>query len=209
MYLSLLLIDSRLTVARAWLGNPYRVHQRLLMAFPGHQPERLLFRVEPEWELPRLLVQAEQEAEWDVAFADLPVLAEPPRQKTYEADFTLGEMLRFRLRANPTKRLSAGRPGEKVDGPRVGLFKEDDQRGWLARKGVLAGFEPLEFDIEPLGTIVSRKNPAKDKTRQSHLVVEYQGRLRVLDPDALKLAVGHGIGASKAYGNGLLSLARV
>lgn len=209
MYLSLLSIDSRSTVARAWLGNPYRIHQRLLMAFQGKQPERLLFRVEPEWDLPRLLVQAEQEAAWDVAFADLPVLAESPRQKTYEAIFTIGEMLRFRLRANPTKRLSAGRPGEKVDGPRVGLFKQSDQRSWLARKGVLAGFEPLEFDVRPLGTIVSRKNPAKDRARQSHVVVEYQGRLRVLDPDALKLAVGHGIGASKAYGNGLLSLARV
>jgi CRISPR system Cascade subunit CasE len=208
MYVSLLEIDVRTQVGRTWLGNPYRVHQRLLMAFPGAEPGRVLFRIENEWPTPRIITQAEAEADWDTAFGDLRILAGRPQQKAMEMQVSAGEMLRFRLRANPTKRLSAGKPGEKIDGPRVGLFKEVDQRAWLARKAEVAGFEPVAFDIRPLGTVLSRKNPAKDRAHQSHLAVEFEGLLQVVDSRALAESVRLGIGSGKAYGNGMLSLAR-
>lgn len=208
MFLSLLEIDATAHVARTWLGNPYRVHQRLSMAFPGSQPGRVLFRIEDEWSPPRIIVQAEAEADWDAAFRDLPVLAARPQQRPLDLAVSCGDALRFRLRANPTKRLSAGCPGAKADGPRVGLFKEADQRAWLERKAADAGFEALAFNIRPLSTIVSRKNPAKDKARQSHLAVQFDGRLRVTDAKALNEAVRAGIGPAKGYGFGLLSLAR-
>lgn len=208
MHLSLLEIDSRAHVARTWLGNPYRVHQRLLMAFPDSEPGRVLFRIENEWSPPRIIVQAEAEADWDSAFRDLPVLPSRPRQKPLDLAMSRGDVLRFRLRANPTKRLSAGCPGARVDGARVGLFKEAEQRVWLERKAAAAGFEALAFDVRPLSTIVSHKNPAKDPARQSHLAVQFDGRLRVIDAKALSEAVRMGIGPAKAYGFGLLSLAR-
>jgi len=65
----------------------------------------------------------------------------------------------------------------------------------------------LAVEVRPLSTIVSRKNPAKDGARQFHLAVQFDGRLRVTDPGALKEAVRSGIGSAKAYGFGLLSLA--
>ena len=208
MFLSLLEIDPGVDVARTWLGNPYRVHQRLAMAFPDSQAGRALFRIEDEWSPPRIIVQTQAEADWDAAFRDLPVLASRPRQKPLDMAVSDGDVLRFRLRANPTKRLSAGCPGAKVDGARVGLFKEADQRAWLKRKAAAAGFEALAFDIRPLSTIVSRKNPAKDRARQSHLAIQFDGQLRVIDTHALIEAVRAGIGSAKAYGYGLLSLAR-
>ena len=208
MYLSLLEIDSRSHIARTWLGNPYRVHQRLLMAFPNADPGRILFRIEDEWAPPRIVVQSEAEAEWDTAFGGFGILASPAQQKTLSIDVAAGDVCRFRLRANPTKRLSAGCPGKKVDGPRVGLFKEEDQRAWMERKASSAGFELLSIDVRPLSTIVSRKNPAKDRARQSHLAVQFDGRLKVTDPRGLEAAVRKGMGTAKAYGFGLLSLAR-
>jgi len=208
MHLSLLEVDPRSHIARTWLGNPYRVHQRLLMAFPNADPGRILFRIEDEWAPPRIIVQSEAEAEWDAAFGDFTVLASPVQQKTLSVDVAAGDVLRFRLCANPTKRLSAGCPGKKVDGPRVGLFKEADQRAWMERKARSAGFELLSVDVRPLSTIVSRKNPAKDRARQSHLAVQFNGRLRVTDPRELEEAVRCGVGSAKAYGFGLLSLAR-
>lgn len=208
VYLSLLEIDSRSRTGRTWLGNPYRVHQRLLMAFPGAEPGRVLFRIEDEWAPPRIIVQSEAEAEWDAAFGGFAVLASPIQQKALSMDVAAGDVLRYRLRANPTKRLSAGCPGKKVDGPRVGLFKEEDQRAWMERKASSAGFKLLSVDVRPLSTIVSHKNPAKDRTRQSHLAVQFDGLLRVLDPHGLEKAVRSGIGSAKAYGFGLLSLAR-
>ena len=208
MHLSLLEVDPRSHIARTWLGNPYRVHQRLLMAFPNADPGRVLFRIEDEWAPPRIIVQSEAEAEWAAAFGDFAVLASPVQQKTLSIDLAAGDVLRFRLRANPTKRLSAGCPGKKVDGPRVGLFKEEDQRAWMERKASSAGFELLFVEVRPLSTIVSRKNPAKDRARQSHLAVRFNGRLRVTDPRELEEAVRCGVGSAKAYGFGLLSLAR-
>lgn len=208
MYISLLEIDPRSHVARTWLGNPYRVHQRLLMAFPDADPGRVLFRIEDEWAPPRIIVQCEAEARWDAAFEDLRVLASPIQQKVLSLNVAVGDELRFRLRANPTKRLMAGCPGKRVDGPRVGLFKEEDQRTWMERKASSAGFELLSVAIRPLGTVVSRKNPAKDRGRQSHLAVQFDGHLRVTEPRELEAAVRCGIGSAKAYGFGLLSLAR-
>jgi len=207
MYLSLLEIDAGSHIARSWVANPYRVHQRLRLAFPDTEPGRMLFRIEDEWPRPRILVQTETEAVWPAAFVDFGVLAAPARQKRLELALTVGQVLRFRLLANPTKRLSCGRPGEKVDGPRVGLFREADQRAWLERKAVAAGFVPLSFEARSPGTSVSRRNPAKDRARQSHLAVRFDGRLRVRDPGALCEAVRCGIGSAKAYGFGLLSLA--
>lgn len=208
MFLSLLEIDSQLHMARTWLGNPYRVHQRLAMAFPKAQPGRVLFRIEDEWSPPRIIVQTEVDADWDAAFREFTVLASEPKQKLLDIRFSSGDVLRFRLLANPTKRLSAGCPGAKVDGPRVGLFKEADQRAWLGRKAAGAGFALLAVELRPLSTIVSHKNPSKDRSRQSHLAVQFDGRLRVTDPGRLSEAVQAGIGTAKAYGFGLLSLAR-
>jgi len=208
MFLSLLEIDPAAHIARTWLGNPYRVHQRLSMAFPDSPAGRALFRIEDEWSPPRIIVQTEAKADWDAAFRELPVLASRPRQKPLDMAISRGDILRFRLRANPTKRLSAGCPGAKVDGARVGLYKEADQRAWLERKAAAAGFEVLAFDVRPLSTIVSHKNPAKDRARQSHLAVQFDGRLRVIDANALTAAVRAGIGPAKGYGFGLLSLAR-
>jgi CRISPR system Cascade subunit CasE len=208
MFLSLLEIDPESHVARTWLGNPYRVHQRLLMAFPDSQPGRVLFRIEDEWSPPRIIVQTEIEADWEAAFRDSPVLASRSQQKPLDLAVSRGDVLRFRLRANPTKRLSAGCPGARVDGARVGLFKEADQRAWLERKAAAAGFEALAFDVRPLSTIVSHKNPTKDSARQSHLAVQFDGRLRVIDAKALTEALRAGIGPAKGYGFGLLSLAR-
>ena len=209
MFLSLLEIDSQAHIARTWLGNPYRVHQRLAMAFPKAPSGRVLFRIEEEWSPPRIIVQAEAQADWDAAFREFAVLASLPQQKPVDITAFAGEVLRFRLLANPTKRLSAGCPGVKVDGHRVGLFKEADQRGWLERKAAAAGFAPLAVEVRPRSTIVSHKNPSKDRSRQSHLAVQFDGQLQVTDPGRLTEAVQAGIGTAKAYGFGLLSLARL
>jgi CRISPR system Cascade subunit CasE len=208
MFLSLLEVEPRSAVARSWLGNPYRVHQRLRMAYPDSSAGRILFRIEDEWQRPRILVQAEGRAEWPAAFDEFAVLAAPAVQKKVEVRLTADDVLRFRLLANPTKRLSAGCPGKKADGARVGLFNEGDQLAWLERKAAASGFELLGADGQPRGTVVSRKNPAKEPRRQSHLAVQFDGRLRIIDPVAVQEAVRLGIGSAKAYGFGLLSLAR-
>ncbi|MHB9130030.1 MAG: type I-E CRISPR-associated protein Cas6/Cse3/CasE [Armatimonadota bacterium] len=208
MYLSVLEIDGGAYIGRNWLSNPYRIHQRLLMAFPDGEAGRMLFRVEMDRRPPRILVQAPGQADWDRAFTDLPILASTPRQKDISFTVQAGDHLRFLLRANPTKRLSLGTSVEGKDGPRVSLFREEDQRTWLQRKGEQYGFAPLSFTLLPRGNTISRKNPAKDSGQQVHFTVDYEGMLQVRDAGLFTAAVEQGLGPGKAFGFGLLSLAR-
>jgi len=118
---------------RLWLRNLYHVHQRLCMAFPSDsrisedpdflkpfKPEEFginqvhvtrqadsgfLFRVDP---LPggraMILVQCAAWPDWDYAFHNASFLA-ACEVKTYEPCFVKGQSLRFRLLANPTKKV--------------------------------------------------------------------------------------------------------
>jgi CRISPR system Cascade subunit CasE len=198
-YLSCLDLDPRPTLrgAQLWLANPYRIHQRICLAFDD--PGRLLFRVE-ERPRPRLLVLSPGRPDWDRAFADFPaVLAGPPRLKPYEPQTAPDQRLRFLLRANPTV---------KRDGRRHGLFREEEQRVWLDRKGREGGFTPLVVRVEGGLNQVSARGPHRDGGRQTHFAVEYEGMLRVDDPERFTATLYNGVGSAKAYGFGLLSVGR-
>jgi CRISPR system Cascade subunit CasE len=199
-YLSCLDLDPRPSVrgVQLWLANAYRIHQRICLAFD--QPGRLLFRVE-ERPRPRLLVLSPGRPDWDRAFADFPaVLDGPPRFKAYEPRAEPGQRLRFLLRANPTV---------KRDGRRHGLFREEEQRAWLDRKGREGGFTPLAVRVEGGQHQVSARGPHREGGRQTHYRIEYEGVLRVVDPARLTETLYHGVGSAKAYGFGLLSIGRI
>jgi CRISPR system Cascade subunit CasE len=198
-YLSCLDLDPRPDVrgVQLWLANPYRIHQRICMAFDD--PGRLLFRVEERPRL-RLLVLSPGQPEWDRAFADFPaVLAGPPQFKPYAPQTVEGQHLRFFLRANPTV---------KREGHRHGLFREEDQRAWLDRKGRDGGFTPQTLQVSGGQNQLCSRGPQQGEGRQTHLAVEYEGVLRVDDPARFTETLYQGIGSAKAYGFGLLSVAR-
>jgi len=189
--------------AVGWASNPYRVHQRLRLAWPAEP--RLLFRIEdlPDGRGTQILVQAHSSPDWSAAFGDFPVLLGPPEHKSFEPRLETGRRYRFRLLANPTakKKNEQGRP------VRLSLFKEDDQRSWLARKLAGAGAELLGCTAAARGLQRSRKHSQKQEGMQTHFAVSFEGLLRVNDPARLQEAVEHGIGPAKGYGFGLLSLA--
>lgn len=141
MYLSRLRLDPRERRTGLWLADVYRVHQRLLMAWPdgtftpaGAGP-RMLFRIEtPEAhaETVSILVQAPVEADWDRCFADFPVLQDVA-QKPVSLHLSAGQRLRFRLRANPTRRVRSSDAGDSHRGQRVDLRHDWEQLQWLER----------------------------------------------------------------------------
>ena len=195
MYLSRLQLNTS-RVAVLWASNPYRVHQRLMMACDGDP--RLLFRIEDTSEGTQVLVQSHVEPNWPFAFGDFDVLRCPPEHKAFDLHLQTGRLYRFRLLANPTV---------KRNGNRLGLFKEEDQRAWLVRKLEAAGAKLVSYIAAPHGLQKSDKNPAKDEHVVTHFAVLFEGVLQMQDPERLKQAVESGIGAAKGYGFGLLSLA--
>ena len=121
-----------------------------------------------------------------------------------------GQRLRFMLVANPVKMINdeGGRKNTAGESKkcRVPLVKEDDQRAWIERK--LQDTASLEsLVIDPVFPLRFRKG--KEDRAGKIQPVGFQGVLSVKEPDAFVGLIQSGIGPAKAFGCGLLSLARV
>ncbi|MGC9346735.1 MAG: type I-E CRISPR-associated protein Cas6/Cse3/CasE [Anaerolineae bacterium] len=212
MYLSRLILNPRSRAVQRDLANPYELHRTIMAAYPEDLPdrERVLFRteVDPRTGVPTLLVQSVTAPDWsDLAARGDYLLPEPqwppsvfanPATKTFDLALAAGQILAFRLRANPTV---------KREGSRHGLYKEEDQRAWLDRKGRRGGFEVRRLTVVQEGNTYAwiRRN---GKTRKvTHFAVRFDGLLRVTEPEILSKTVAEGVGPAKGFGFGLLSLA--
>ena len=275
-------------VARTWLRNLYRVHQRLCMAFPSvapapeerpkaycrpynpqdfpkqrdlpaesdepcdtHAPrnrrEGFLFRIDypPDQERggrkPVILVQSagEGEPDWDYAFGLTPgardrcgrpignagyLLAAPPRKRKFalvlDGDALVlpgekcslplrpGELVRFRLRANPTRKVQDGSPNGKRK--RINPTLEDHQE-WLESKLGAAAASPVRIDTFITGWAYGwrSKHEPQPGQRMQWWSVLFEGSFRVTNVGVLKDLLESGIGSAKAFGCGLLSVAPV
>ena len=223
---------------RLWLQNLYRVHQRLCMAFPSasrksddamflkpYKPEDFgrgqvhiprgpeagfLFRIDPQ---PSgrvvILVQSALKPDWEYAFHNAHhLLAAPPEARPYAPSFVKEEYLRFRLVANPTRKIDtkSGPDGHRRNGKRVPV-RTDKLGEWLAGRAKAAGLS-IDMDsiaIQPTYIYVNKTRNGKSQRLRS---VRYDGMLRVNDPDRFQETLVRGMGAGKAFGVGLLSVAR-
>ncbi len=211
MYLSRLILNPRSRRVQSEVSDPYQMHRSLMRAFPDgvrEVGERTLFRVdaEPRFAGPALLVQSRLEPDWSwlgepEARGYLLPLPEPnPWVKRFELHLEPGQVLAFRLRANPTVRRA---------GKRLGLYREEQQLAWLARKAQAAGFEPVGVHVCQEHMRRGTLHRERVEHRLELLSVRFDGYLRVTDPQRLAGALAAGIGSGKGFGFGLLSLARL
>lgn len=218
-----------------WLRNRYNVHQRLCMAFPSasrkaedgdflkpFKPDEFgngqvhvkrnmdsgfLFHIDP---LPNgravIIVQSAIRPDWDYAFHNANYfLAAPPEVKPFDPCFSKDQRLRFRLMANPTRRLSRHSPDAREEsiGKRVPV-PTDQFVDWLVRQAESGG-----FSIEPDATTFHSGYVYinKDGKGQRLRSVLFDGFLQVADSDAFRQTLSRGIGSGKAFGFGLLLVA--
>lgn len=238
LYLSRLLVTTRERGVQQDVANCQQVHRRILRAFPDCPPDAparehfgVLYRVEAveaEPMLLRLLVPSAVEPNWDYLPERYLVGMAPdgrpnPAGRSIAAAYVgirHGIRLRFRLRANPTKRVSAKHPTEAAPwhGKRVDLVREEDQRAWLQRKGEQAGFALMQVGVQPDVLEVRVAPQAKQRgwrrgagdepaTRVTLGSVVFDGVVTVTEPERFQQARRAGIGSGKAYGFGLRSVA--
>jgi CRISPR system Cascade subunit CasE len=250
MFLSRLILDPRSRRVRCELAQPYEMHRTLMRAFPGvdiakgdkaREKYGVLFRADPDDRRRRVIayVQSVVEPDWSslaalndylLTDADHPNPACKDITKVYQC-LKPGQVLSFRLRANPTKRITETVSGDSLPkSKRVELLREEDQIAWLIRKGrerekgKPGGFEILMKDIEGRngeilqiarvdvireGKQIGWKTDDTLKRKTTHLAVRYEGLLRVADPGSFRETLARGIGPGKAFGFGLLSVAPV
>ncbi|KSR45927.1 MULTISPECIES: type I-E CRISPR-associated protein Cas6/Cse3/CasE [Pseudomonas aeruginosa group] len=203
MYLTRLILDPRSAQARRDLGDAYEMHRTLARVFASDAqtpPPRFLWRLETSgnaWATPTLLVQAAEAGDWSVLQALPGYLLGEPQSKSLVLRHWLetDACYRFRLFANPTV---------TRQGKRYGLVGEEQQLAWLARQGERHGFTVEAALVTSSDVLGSRKGAARISVLRS----AFEGRLRVCRPESFAQALAAGIGPAKAFGCGLLSLAR-
>ena len=245
MFLSHLLINTgenpdRPRPGRLWLRNIYHVHQRLSMAFPSRElkdrdpvflqpydpeafePPRFLFRIDRgihgQAMRTMILVQSEDEPDWDYAFQNAPgLLAAPPQTHACDWNWREADRCRFRLLANPTKKtgtLPKEQRKSKVPGRhgrRVPIYDREAQVEWLLRNGE-RGFavDPDSLQISVGCFKQGRKIEFADTDTKEHnlkfAAVQFDGILSVTDRTKFEAALKKGIGSGKGFGFGLLSV---
>lgn len=216
MYLSRLQLNSHgRAVWREVIEHPYKLHQLVMKGFPDgvrREDAHILHRLDQQENSLTLLVQSTLPPDWQPFPPELlqernpfDPLPNPAVQNMGDMGLTLGRTLRFRLRANPTKRLSSGK-GNKP-GPRVELYKQEDQLNWLHQRATPNGFQLLTADILPQGKETDWVKRPEKSHKLTLFTVQYEGLLRITDPTAFHTALTHGLGPAKAFGCGLLSLA--
>lgn len=231
LYLSRLFLNTRNRDAQRELADCNRLHARVMAAFPnapgsiaarGHFG--VLYRLElmGEPSQARLLVQSNHLPDWSsLPSGYLAPSADDrgnPAVRSIEEEIGrvhAGMRMCFRLRANPTKRISErnAEQDSRWHGKRVELQRETDQISWLERKASEGGFQLLGVKLAGSQVPDVRIHDApkqygrRGDARLSFGVALFEGQLEVTDAARFSEALRVGIGSAKAYGFGLLSVA--
>lgn len=202
MYLSQLSLKRLDRSVIKALGDAYRLHQTIMKGFTScPDVDRVLYRVEPEERngMVSILIQSQQKPDW-VLLTEESRGAIAARVKEFSVAFQTGQRFGFRLRANPTV---------TRDGKRYGLIRDESLTEWLSKKEDKLGTRFCSVIAIDEGYVIGNKNHGEKRHRLSLKTARFEGVLEVVDSDAFSAAFTNGIGPAKAFGCGLLSLARV
>ena len=225
MFLTKIDLAPERRLARKYLGSPQAMHAVVMSATGGHDgngPGRVLWRVD-RGVTTALYVLSPLEPDCPQLVAEAGTAGTQARTLDYSpflASLDAGQLWAFRLAANPSYSASRG-PG--VRGQRYGHVTVEQQRQWLMDRVPRFGFELMPVDhADGEGTdeavlVAYRERPVFNRRRPGgegydRVTINrtvYEGVLRVTDPEPLRRALIAGIGRSKAYGCGLMTLARV
>jgi len=219
MFLSRFYLNKQRRDARRFLGSPQIMHAAVLASFPPAATEqrsdgRVLWRLDNAATTPTLYIVSP-------ARPDLTHFVEQvgwPITPTWETrdyqpvldDLTAGQRWAFRLTANTTR--STKLTAEAGRSQRYGHVTADQQQSWLIdRLGTLGVGLVKTAAGDP--ELALRDRGVRRFGRQGSTVTltvgTFDGVLQIDDPDRLRAALVDGIGPAKAYGCGLMTLARV
>lgn len=213
LYLSRIELNLADRAARRDLADIGQLHRTLMSLYDHHADEtdarahiNLLYRIESGRTGVRIICQATQTPDLSrltpgyaraAQFKDVTALTEVtahPAETRY----------RYRLDAYPSASINFPNLGIRVN--RKPVTHAEERIAWLERRAPRHGFQ---LDQPPS---VDRLERRQDRSKPQPAVIipaRFEGLLHVTDPALFTTALIHGIGPAKAYGCGLLTLARV
>ena len=205
-------LNPRKRGGRKLLTNPEAMHAAVRAAFPPDidtRDSRVLWRTDSQGDEHVLYIVGPEtpdathiveQAGWDTR---------PPQSADYgrlQDSLMKGQQWAFELVANPVSS-KAGARGTR--GKVVAHVTAEQQIAWLTQRAEAAGFTVLD-DARVVGRerLSFSKGPEAKSRRISVSTARFSGTLEVTDVDALRSTLTQGIGRARAYGCGLLTLAR-
>ena len=203
MQLTRIVLNPANRLARADLADAYEMHSTLSRAFSaagGQSAHRFLWRQEPTrpGEAGTVLVQSPSPGDWNALRVAKPDWAARIESRDWQpsAILRMGQLLQFRLRANPCV---------TRDGKRRALLKQPDQLSWLERQFARAGLKPVQIEVRETARLTGKRR--KEGAAVVVNAVLFDGMVLVEEPTALASAIEMGLGHAKMMGLGLLSVA--
>lgn len=209
-------LNVRRQGAKRLLGSPQAMHAAILSGFsPGVDPGRPLWRVDPDDPLrPTVYIVSEERPDLTHVEEQAGWPSQPTTQSRSYAPLLdkleAGQTWAFRLRANPTHRAAIeGHPREDGRSRVVAHVTVQQQIDWMWKRSEALGVN-LGTEGQPTFQLINRESVAfkRGDMRVTLGVATFEGLLTVHDTDALRTALVSGIGRAKAYGCGLMTLAR-
>lgn len=184
----------------------YVMHQWLWELFPGGKERQFLYRREELQGAFRFFVLS-QEQPAESALFDVQCRAFSPA-------LSVGQTLRFNLRANPTICKAGKRHDLLMEAKRQARAQRDSQDiwlqqqqaalAWLSRQGDQHGFSLREVSVDAYRQQQIRREKARQMIQFSS--VDYSGVLVVNDPERFLQRLVAGYGKSRAFGCGMMMI---
>lgn len=217
MFLSRMPVNPARRGSRKLISSPQAMHAAVMAAFvtdsavtPG--VGRILWRTDIAGPKVMLYVLSPQQPD----FTHIVEQAGWPTTQAWETrDYTgllskldADQLWGFRLTANPVHNVRKG-PGEQTR--RVPHVTADQQLQWLLDRCGSHGFEIPTNSLDQPDVVVHSRDSKQfrrgDQFKRLNTAT-FDGHLRVTDPEKLRIALTHGLGHGKAYGCGLITLAK-
>ena len=156
--------------------------------------------------------------------ADRHALFDIDEPRVFAPTLAEGDRLRFSLRANAIVRRRDAARGRSFkhdvvmdalracpEGQRSDLRRSvmrEKGFAWLGRQAAKAGFAVASEDVQIDGYRQHRVGRGRSKDAMSFSTLDFEGVLQVREPALFVTSVARGMGASKAYGCGLMLIRR-
>jgi len=221
-YLTRMEINPRRRAARRYLGSPQVMHAAVESAFPAATAgERRLWRVDTAGEAVWLYIVSATRPDLTHIVEDIgrPTTTswETKDYQPFLERLEEGQVWGFRLTANPTH---SGRRGpDAPDTQRFGHLTVSHQEQWLTERmtgwgarAVVAspgeGEALSSFSVMGREIVQFSHQRGGARSRVTLTRTSYEGLLEVESAEKLRSALVNGMGHAKAYGCGLMTLAR-
>lgn len=220
MFLTKMPLNPRRRAARSLLSSPQALHAAVLAGFSDPSPNdegRVLWRLDT-YDQHRVVLFTASPGKPD--FTHLVEQVGWPTTEAWDTrpydglleSLRLGQQWQFRLAGNT---VHSGRRESWSDTKPIGHVTVDQQQRWLLDRAQRCGFRIAETTAgveEPVPDCRVVERGTRRFNRQGARVTittaTFEGRLEITDVSAFRHSLTFGIGRAKAYGCGLLTIAK-